>query len=469
MRMSALARDKWERPDYLARTIASVPSVASATSESGGHDEQEQFPSLDDMLDRYFFVPVGSQVFDRAKPQYRLAIADFRNTWRGATVEVPIPGEYDLDGNAKTKKLKTVDVWLNHKRRKTVMAVGFKAGGDEIFDDNGIETFNLWQPFDRTERGSDPRLFLSHVDFLFGDRSEDFLDWLAHIEQKPGELPHTGWLHIAEEHGAGRNWLAGILSRVWKGRTALGFDLVGMFKTSYTDDLSGKILATVDEIREGGSTAKWDNAEALKRLISTERREINIKYGRRHSEHNSCRWLIFSNHIDALALDTKDRRFNVVLQNERPMDEEYYTELYAKRDDPHFIAGVATMLKERNISQFNPGARAQMSVVKKQVLEEDFSFEDELADELIEKWPSDIITSKTIAELMGAQVVSKRIAHILRNHGYTKLTKFDKHRCWAIRGGRAWNRRSISDKMAELEKYPYFGEYGRAESYLASI
>ena len=92
--------------------------------------------------------------------------------------------------------------------------------------------------------------------YLFGDDATRFLDWLAHIEQRPGELPHHGWLHISPEHGTGRNWLASVIARLWKGYVAPNFDLSGMLRTGFNGALSRKLIAIVDEIREGGSGAR---------------------------------------------------------------------------------------------------------------------------------------------------------------------------------------------------------------------
>ena len=36
---------------------------------------------------------------------------------------------------------------------------------------------------------ADAKMLIDHIRWLFGDRAEEFLDWLAHLEQKPGELP----------------------------------------------------------------------------------------------------------------------------------------------------------------------------------------------------------------------------------------------------------------------------------------
>lgn len=86
----------------------------------------------------------------------------------------------------------------------------------------------------RWEAKADISLFLDHVTYLFADETErnTFLDWLAHLEQAPGELPHYGWLHVAHHTGCGRNWLASVLSRVWRAYVA-NVDLPTLLDSPY--------------------------------------------------------------------------------------------------------------------------------------------------------------------------------------------------------------------------------------------
>lgn len=70
--------------------------------------------------------------------------------------------------------------------------------------------------------------------------------------------------------GTGRNWLSSVLCRLWRGHVASSFDLAGTLRTGYNGPLSQKLLAIVDEINEGGSNARWDNAEVLKSLVTGE-------------------------------------------------------------------------------------------------------------------------------------------------------------------------------------------------------
>jgi hypothetical protein len=69
-------------------------------------------------------------------------------------------------------------------------------------------------------------------------------------------------------------------------------------------------------------------------MLTTEHRGINPKYGRQHVEFNCARWLMFSQHHDALPLEHSDRRVIVIDNPTERGRPEYYKRLYALLDSP---------------------------------------------------------------------------------------------------------------------------------------
>jgi primase-polymerase (primpol)-like protein len=95
--------------------------------------------------------------------------------------------------------------------------------------------------------------FLRHVTFLIPEKAERkrHLQWLAHVVQYPEVLPHTSYLMIATTPGIGRNLYASIIVRALRGHAAAGVSLPDLLDGSFTGRLSKKLLAIVDEAREG--------------------------------------------------------------------------------------------------------------------------------------------------------------------------------------------------------------------------
>lgn len=369
----------------------------------------EQFPerpmteviTLEGALERFVFQSDGSRVSDCENPHFEMTFTDFANTYLSSTTDVVVKTP---DGS-RMKTVPVAKVWLADPTRQTVEKRTFQAGGPRTtYDPDNYLSFNSWRDHDRQVASTLPdcslaMMFLDHVEWLWGDRTDEFLDWLAHIEQCPGVLPHTAWLHIAGAKGLGRNWISSVLCRVWPGYVASNFDLVGSMKSSFNGRLSHKLLAQVDELNEGMVGAgRWQHSEQLKSMLNAEKREIKPKYGREFVEHNAVRWLMFSNHLTAIPIEGDDRRVEVVVCDAQPRPADYYIDLYAQVDNPAFIASIAKFLMERDLSSFNPGRRAKATESKNLVVERTMSEADTWAHSLVEHWPYDVVPAWLIVE-----------------------------------------------------------------------
>ncbi len=421
--------------------------------------------SLEAALNRFVFLADGSRVADVFNPHYDLAMDDWRRTYAASKEVFP-----QADGKPD-KEIPVSRLWIESPRRKSVICRTFKAGGGLVINDpQGRRALNSWKPYDRTVEVDDLEaagfgLFLEHVDYLFGDDAGRFLDWLAHIEQHPGVLPHTAWLHISKSFGTGRNWLASVLTRVWAGNVAASFDLVKTLSSGFNDRLSRKVLAIVDEIREGGRDSQWDHSEKMKSLITEEHRTVNPKFGRISVEYNACRFLMYSNHISAIPMEEGDRRIEVVVNEATPRPANYYTRLYQAINDKRFIAGVAAFLARRDLSAFNPGAHAVVTAAKRRATEASKTPMVKQCELLLKYWPSDVITPVDLLGVLDYVPRETAIrAKMTANHRRT-LEQFGIRkketslkvdgiavRLWFIRNADQWSTASNSALVAEYMK-----------------
>lgn len=429
MRKSELRRDKYEREDYLRRTI--LQAVARQDRVLGeerplrrqrqmtenrrigeGEDESPaaEVLSQEDMLSRYCYVFRGKRVVDWNIPRRDFSLDEWKSGHRASRSEVE--KGFNADGSKKIKQVDTTALWEMDPARKQVDALTFRPGASKItLDPDGHKALNSWIPIERLGPAGDASLFVRHVEYLFGNDAPALLDWLAHIEQQPGVLPHSGWVHVSPMQGTGRNWLSGVLCRLWSGYVASNFDLSETLRTGFNGALSRKLLAVVDEINEGGSDGRWGNAEKLKSLVTSEHRFINPKYGHQTMEYNVCRWLIFSNHTSALPITGEDRRFNVVRNDHPPMPENYYMRLYSALDDPAFINAVAAHLSNRDLAAFNSGAHARLSEAKQAMIAASKSESDERVADLIANHPADVITNSELGRMLTDQPFGKLTSH----------------------------------------------------------
>jgi hypothetical protein len=336
--------------------------------------------TIEEMLERSIYVKEGKcvvtlppQGFEKCGVPLRLYSIDQFQT-NVAASRTAVEGGRAVD---------TARLWEASPSRKEVPVAGFAIGLPRYYTDpNGVHAINLWTPSTRAPAEGDVSIFLEHMAYLMPveEEREKFLDWLAHCEQKPQELPHHGYLFYTPTMGIGRNWLADLLMYVWVGEATGNVDLLQLLRTGFNEELGGKRLVCTDEIHMGPDAEIRKMAAQLRQMMTAKSRSINPKYGKKYWERNSLRWLLFTNHEDALPIDEKDRRFAVIANPEEPLSPERYKTLYASCT-LEYASTVGAWLAARDISKFNCGARPVMNKAKLDVIKATTS---QLENDLIE-------------------------------------------------------------------------------------
>lgn len=319
------------------------------------------------------------------------------------------------DKDGKNKEVPALKLWLEIEDRQEVDVMTWFPGRGQICPthEEGKKAFNSWRGLPSFNAPPDWRRcsfpFLRHVSYLVPKRSERkrFLRWLAHIIKHPEVLPHTCYLMTTPTTGIGRNLLASILVRVLHGYVASGVDLPELLDGGFNGRLSEKLMSIVDEAKEGGGEKRFQRAEKLKLMITQEYRQINPKYGVQRVEKNCCRWLMFSNHNDAIPFDNKDRRIIVIANPTMARGASYYARLYASVDDTAFIASVRKLLEEIDIGEFNPGEHAPENEAKKASLDAMMSDVERAVVEFKEECTTELTTLVTIKNYVHAAGITK--------------------------------------------------------------
>ena len=386
-------REKWtSRPDYRNNTASKATSncrdVYTGTREERRQRQREEnerigenlgyathsvLMSLPEMIDDLWFIGSGSGggSVANAKTGWCTTIAIARNEYAASTEAVTYTDK--RNGQEKTKQVPVIELWLSNPRRKRADAITWKPVDDIVCDvpeQPGATGFNTWRGLikpkwgDEFHRGQAMRerwmaAWHNHLAYLVPFESERrlFEQWLAHIVQRPGDVPQTGWCFIAANTGIGRNWLGSVLVRVLRGHVLANAILDGVLAGTFNGRMSRKLLIIVDEARAGmrGANA-WQHSEKLKTIVNPELREINEKHGLQRAEHNAMRWLVFSNHWDALPIERDDRRWNVVENPTWRQSQCYYTQLYDQLRRDEFVAAIWAHLSTLSLQGFNHGA-----------------------------------------------------------------------------------------------------------------
>ncbi|MDP2398089.1 MAG: DUF5906 domain-containing protein [Burkholderiales bacterium] len=414
--------------------------------------------TLPEMLTECVFLQDGAQVTTLSKPDIALSFQNFR-TMTAASFERTDAG----------KKILIADQWAAHPERLEVFGRTHAPGRPAIAADPlGRICVNFWRDIPHTvPRDWEGRckLFVDHIAFLIPApfERELFMDWLAHIEQKPGERPHFHFLMRTDgAQGIGRNYLAEVMARMWPGRVSLSVDLMRILDGGFNGLVAGSLVAVVDEIHADQAHASPRRvAQALKSELTASVRNVRPKYGREYTEFCATRWLMFSNHVRALPLPKEDRRLVVIKNPEVAKDSDYYRTIYAALNDGEFIASVREFLRQRDLSDFNPGLHAPLNDAKSAMILATTSAADLAAAEVIQQWPADLITSGELANELADEDGKRPTGSMLRaiaieagmvpGRGQIKLGG-NPVRYWILRNSQIWQSANHMQMRTELKK-----------------
>lgn len=423
--MSALGkRDKWTKRAYyrnrsVGNSIRACNNVYHETTRDERRERQKEENqaigdafntdelyapnlTLDQMYERFFYVHGVDGIIDSATfTPFKVVAAE--RTFAGSVTMIPGPVDV-ITGEPKMKRVSNLALWMTEadgRSKKIVESITWKPNAGLITDvpETHKRGFNMWRGFRvppglPTNYGDWLEAWRVHLDYLVPvvSERERFEQWLAHMIQRPQELPHTAYLMFTEQTGIGRNWLSSVLVRVLRGYVASGVDVGKILDGSFNGRLSQKLLAVVDEVRAGMDERRYNRSEKLKSVINEESRQIDTKHGLQTVEWNCMRWLFFSNHPDALPFDNNDRRLVVIANPTVRGGVNYYTWLYGVLQEPAFVASVWQHLSTLDISSFNPGEHAPMNAAKQAALKSMSGLLDEMLSAFVDACPNDLAT-----------------------------------------------------------------------------
>jgi hypothetical protein len=233
----------------------------------------------------------------------------------------------------------------------------FLPGADTLFEKNGRTVFNRYTPPDEPAREPHLRkkavkVFREHIAYLTTSEAEEtkLLQFFAYAFQNPGKKLKWAPLLIGKHTGTGRGALAELVENM-AGTQNVGFanshDLTGQ----HTDYVADKVFVIVPEVE----TEDKNVMRSLKSLITDAALRVVAKYARTYQTVNRANFLFFSNRIDALRVDSNDRRLFVIYNRREPRAAEYYDTLY------EVVKGGAGWILDYlltvDLSGFNPHAR----------------------------------------------------------------------------------------------------------------
>lgn len=358
MWLSELTRDKWERDDYLIRTITRAVSLqrifytgskksALPVDTNGVSNPYIKADELEKHFEGLTFVV----------PENRFHIHGMTRTTSIEGINGKYGGHiYEMDpwSNAKTTRKATEAILFN-----TVFK--FPNASNTTFDPslphglNG-DAVNLFKPPEIPICDGDVTRFTNHISKLFPEPYDQkiIISFLAYIIQNIGEK--IRWCPvIIGTPGNGKSTISVIIESI------LGYEYCHTVKSSdlgakgkiFNGWMLSKLFATLEEI----SGDRVEVQETLLTWITNLRVNVEAKGVDERTIINCINYIAYSNNDDAVRITLDGRRFAVLYTAqdckehlaEHGLTESYFNDLYQWLNTSNAIASIAGYLKRYEI------------------------------------------------------------------------------------------------------------------------
>jgi hypothetical protein len=219
-----------------------------------------------------------------------------------------------------------VDVWLSDPNQKTYNKIVF----DPSF--KSVNSFNYFSGFNYTEGEQAPlnNPFLNLLKRLCNDKKtyEYFVDWIAHIIQRPFKKTNIAIILYSSVKGVGKNCLVDGISKLLKGYSA-HVETIDDITKNFNSHLVNKLFIYGDEIKASSKCI----SDKLKQVITRPTQNMEKKGKDAIEIEDYTNWLFTTNNRDAFKVEQGDRRlFFVECLNEK-LSKEQSTEYYSFIED----------------------------------------------------------------------------------------------------------------------------------------
>ena len=453
MRRSELVRYKWDREDYLPRTILKAISMQKEFYNDGkkqrprvGVNADTRIASEIQKRDGYQFLGLEGQMelfkgcvyvqeLHRAFTPDGVLIKSeqFNVTYGGYVFQLE-------DTSAGKVTRKAWDVFTESQglrwpiAHRTCFRPELESGA--LIKEEGRVLVNTYVPINTLRLKGEVTPFLVHLNKVLPveeDREILLAYMAACVQHKGSKFQWAPLLQGAE--GNGKTLFTRCVSY------ALGERYTHLPKAADIDNkfnawVSGKLFAGVEDIYVAEN--KGEIIEALKPLITNDRIEIQAKGIDQTTGDNRANFILNSNHKDAIRKTQNDRRFAVFYTAQQNAEEvmrdgmggSYFPKLYAWLRDGGY-AKVNNYLHEYAIpDDLNPAGechRAPITSSTEEAIKESLGSVEQAILEAVEEerpgfakgWISSIALGKLLHEIRMERVIpANKRTQLLRNLGY---------------------------------------------------
>lgn len=262
-----------------------------------------------------------------------------------------------LFASLKPKENLVTRVYKGKTAVKRFESLVFIPGQPEELDGS---RYNIWRPSGVTAKPGDVSVFTEHLERLLPDETERgyLLDYLHYLVVRP-EVKIRFALLLQGLQGTGKSAIGALLRRTIGDRN-VSLPSNHEVNSNWTAWQEGAQLAIIEELMTSG---RMELANRLKPVITDDFLRIEDKHQPLYSIPNHLNLLCFTNHKDAVRLESGDRRWMVLFSPMEPEDGDYYDRLFDWINSAEGPAAFRYMLEQRKPA-LNPNGRAPATDAK---------------------------------------------------------------------------------------------------------
>lgn len=314
--------------------------------------EPEQGERPDDFIaelnQRHAVVPFGGQVSIMSLEHDPLLSRRIVRFYSHASFEL-------LYSNRLSRGFPVTEAWLRSPLRKSYAGVVFAPSTDV-----DARYFNLWngwgvEPLADGEPAADIAEFIDFLYIQIAGRSDDkfdyLLNWIAHLFQRPCELPEVA-LVLRSGEGTGKNTLVDTLAAMVGQAHYVVLSSVAQVTGQFSGHLADALLLFANEAIWGGDKSAQGTLKAMitDPVLPVEKKGKDIV-----TMPNYKRLIFASNESWVVPRGMDDRRFAVFdVSEEYKQDEAYFGRVRAEMAAPGFMATLMRYFRARDISGWHP-------------------------------------------------------------------------------------------------------------------
>jgi len=304
-----------------------------------------------------------------------------------------------------------IDVWLTDPNQKSVDKI--------VFDPSmtSINTYNYFNGYKYTD-GEQALLdnpFLNLLKRVSNDKKtyDYFVDWIAHIIQKPFKKTNIAIILYSNVKGIGKNCIVDGICKLLKGYSA-HVETIDDITKNFNSHLVNKLFIYGDEIKASSKCI----SDKLKQVITRPTQNMEKKGKDAFEIEDFTNWLFTTNNRDAFKVEQGDRRlFFVECINEK-LNKDVSTEYYKYIENDDEMNKLFNFFKNHTIIN-NIGVEAPPTSRMKNELE----YETKPAYiQMLYKQPRDIINNRFTSQRLYEKSKTFATTNYL-NHSYS-ITEF---------------------------------------------